>query len=176
MPDLDDYTIRPVQKSDCDRVLHWRNQDHVREYMFSDGTISAQQHKEWFTRILDSDDSDYQILLFGERPIGLANATRIDQDKHQCHWGFYLGEADAPKGSGSAMARLMLDHLFKHYDIETIIGEVFSFNTASLKLHEKFGFQQLPHTQKTVLKNGAQEPVITLALQRDYWQQHIAKT
>ena len=173
MTDPDGYTIRPVQETDCDRILHWRNQAHVSAYMFSDDTLSAQQHKEWFARILESDDTDYQILLLGARPIGLANATRIDQDKHQCHWGFYLGEADAPKGSGSAMARLMLDHLFAHYDIDTIIGEVFAFNSASLKLHEKFGFQRLPHVSKTVLKNGAQEPVITLALQREHWQQHI---
>ena len=120
-------------------------------------------------KMLLDDTSDYQIIEFENQAIGLANAVDIDLKQKTCHWGFYLGNVTAPKGCGRQLANLMINHIFNTYDIDTIYGEVFEFNIASLKLHDKFGFITLDGESKKVLKNNKQENVIVLSLNRDRW-------
>ena len=67
------------------------------------------------------------------------------------------------------MTKLMLTHIFNTLDVNTIYGEVFEFNTASLKLHEKFGFTIVDELAKSVTKNNKQENVIVLSLKRNNW-------
>lgn len=175
MPDIKDYTLRAMQITDLDIVHHWRNLPHIRACMFNDAIISSQDHANWFKQTLAKNDVDYQILIYQGHPAGLANATDFDSTSKSCHWGFYLGEQDLPKGSGTIMARLMLEYLFKKYDINTIISQVFSFNQASLKLHEKLHFRIQPEHIKTVKKNGRDETVLTLSLDRTRWKRTSAE-
>ncbi len=169
MPDDTDFSLRPMDVSDLDRVLRWRNRADVKAYMFTDADISVDEHAAWFDRTLHRDDVDYQIVEYQNTPVGLANAIDIDGD--ECHWGFYLGEPDLPKGSGSALARLMLKHIFDTHKVRRIHAEVFEFNIASLKLHEKFGFTRQDSASRTVTKNDRPEKVIALTLDHAIWLQ-----
>ena len=161
-------------EDDKDMLLRWRNQNHIKAYMFSDNDITPEEHRAWMEKMLLDVTSDYQVIEFQNQPIGLANAVDIDLDKKTCHWGFYLGETTTPKGSGSQLASLMIHHIFDTYEIDTIYGEVFEFNTASLKLHDKFGFTIIDENSKTVLKNNKQEKVFVLSLSRDKWNKSSA--
>ena len=158
-----------MSADDIDTVREWRNRDHVKAYMFTDNDITKDKHKRWFNLTLLSDDVDYQIVEYLDKPIGLANAVKINKDSGNCYWGFYIGETNTPKGCGTILSFLMLDHLFNTHPIHTIYGEVFEFNAASLKLHEKFGFKTLLKLAHTVLKNGKDENIITLSLSRNDW-------
>ncbi len=169
MPSLADYRLRPMQQSDQDPVLAWRNQTHIRAVMFTDDIITPQQHAEWFARTLRRADVDYRILLYRDKPAGLANATNFNPKQKSCYWGFYLGEPDLPKGSGMIMGILMLKHIFKSHDIDTVYSEVFDFNTASLKLHDKLGFVTLADKTRNMLKNNNEHAVLTLTLDRKTW-------
>lgn len=170
MADSKDYRLRPMQAEDLARVEHWRRLPQVNAFMFAEPPADSQQHRRWFEQSLQRKDADYRILLYCEQAIGLANAVDIDSRARQCHWGFYLGEADAPKGSGSVMATLMLEHIFTHHPVDRIIGEVFAFNSASLKLHHKFGFSVDATQTRSMEKNGKPETVLTLTLSRQQWQ------
>ena len=64
----------------------------------------------------------------------------------------------------------MLEHIFNAHPLQTIYGEVFEFNAASLKLHKKFGFKPILELARTVEKNNKHESVITLSLSRDEWK------
>jgi UDP-4-amino-4,6-dideoxy-N-acetyl-beta-L-altrosamine N-acetyltransferase len=170
------FRLRPLTEQDSQTVHNWRNQAHVKAVMFSDNEISADAHDSWMHDILQRSDVDYQIIEYDNKPLGLANAVQIDAASASCHWGFYLGDTQAPKGCGSMLATLMLQHIFDSHTVNTIYGEVFAFNIASLKLHEKFGFERLDDVTKTVDKNGRQENVITLSLNRERWQSMTTQT
>ena len=81
------YRIRPVCVNDKDMLLRWRNQNHVKAYMFSDNDITPEEHRAWMGKMLLDVTSDYQIIEFQDQPIGLANAVDIDLDNKTCHWG-----------------------------------------------------------------------------------------
>lgn len=170
MIDSSDFTLRAMRSDDIDIVRKWRNLEQVKTYMFTDSDINEEEHKTWFGMTLLSDDSDYQIVEYQNKPVGLANAIKINKLASNCFWGFYLGDPNCPKGCGTMLALLMLEHIFNTHPIQTIYGEVFEFNTASLKLHNKFGFKTMLELAKTVAKNGNDENVITLSLSQDDWE------
>ena len=167
MLDKQHFKLRSLSPDDVDTVRHWRNQDHVKAYMFTDNEISTDEHSRWFTTALQHNDNDYLIVEYYDQPIGLANAVKIDPVTRSCHWGFYLGEASVPKGCGTALASLMLKHIFDTHSVDTIYAEVFEFNIASLKLHKKFGFTENSQLSRIVTKNNKQEKVIAFSLVRD---------
>ena len=39
--------LRPVEASDQDRILAWRNSTDVRAYMYTDHLISPDEHSRW---------------------------------------------------------------------------------------------------------------------------------
>ena len=169
MPDFSQFKLRPIQSADMDIILEWRNKAHIRAFMLSDNIINPKEHEKWFNQTLAREDADYQILEYLNKPVGLANATGIDEDNHSCHWGFYLGEPDLPRGTGTIMGILMIEHIFNHYKVGTIYGEVFEFNKASLKLHEKLGFNIISDLERTELKNSRWEKLTVLCLEHDKW-------
>ena len=130
MIDSSDFTLRAMRADDIDIVRKWRNLEQVKTYMFTDSDISKEEHKTWFDLTLLSDDSDYQIVEYQNKAVGLANAIKINKVAGNCSWGFYLGDSNYPKGTGTMLALLMLKHIFKTHPIQTIYGEVFEFNTA----------------------------------------------
>ncbi len=166
-----EVSLRPLEAEDVDRVLQWRNQDHVRRFMFHPDIISHEQHIAWLANTLKRDDADYQIVLFDGQPAGLADAVNIDADSASCEWGFYLGEKDLPKGSGTLLALHMLDHIFDNHPVNTIRAEVFAFNNASNKLHEKVGFTPDPDNDSSRMHEGEEKAVLAWRLERTDWHQ-----
>ena len=121
MPILKEYELVDLTEKHKDLILYWRNSDHVRKYMFTDRLITPEEHDRWFGRVQYFDatqDKDLRnvliqngiiarILLFQNRPVGFVNFTNIDVRNNKCCWGFYLGERNAPKGSGVWRAMAM---------------------------------------------------------------------
>jgi len=170
MLEMHDFRLRPMNTGDIDRVRQWRNLEHVKAYMFTDDDITEDEHKSWFDQTLLSDDADYQIVEYQEKPIGLANAIKINNISRSCSWGFYIAETGCQKGCGTMLSCLMLSHIFNTYPVHTIYAEVFEFNSTSLKLHEKFGFKPILELARTTIKSGKNENVIALSLSRDDWE------
>lgn len=167
MPQREDYRLRSITPDDSARLLTWRNSERVRAMMYTDHLISPSEHQAWFTRIQAS--SAYQICEFQATPVGLVSFTQIEFQHQRCFWGFYLGETDLPKGTGTAMGFLGLDYAFETLHIRKLCSEVLAFNAASISLHQKLGFQQEGHFISHVLKNGAYQDVLFFTLFRDHW-------
>ena len=47
------YRLRPMALTDLDQVRAWRNHPSVRDYMFSRDEISAEQHRNWFEKVME---------------------------------------------------------------------------------------------------------------------------
>ena len=176
MPKRDEYSERPLERTDSELLFNWRNLDHIRANMYSDHVIARSEHDAWFERILDDPKVCYRIFCHQGRPAGMFCFTAIDQRHQRCTWGFYMGESDVPKGSGAVMEFFALERAFEHMGIRKLCCEVFAFNTAVCRLHQKFGFKQEGLLVKHVLKGEQFEDVVVLALFRDDWLGHVKET
>ena len=73
-------------------------------------------------------------------PFGFISFTNISQLHGRTSWAFYIGEADAPRGSGAVMEYFAIDYAFLVLKVHKLCCEVFAFNSGVIKLHKKFGF------------------------------------
>jgi UDP-4-amino-4,6-dideoxy-N-acetyl-beta-L-altrosamine N-acetyltransferase len=164
-----DCRLRPMNAGDRDRVLEWRNADRIRANMYSDHIIGEAEHARWFTAALEDAKAAYRLYEHQGRPMGFVSFTGIDRQNGRCAWAFYLGEADAPRGSGAAMELLALDEAFGPLDIRKLCCEVFAFNAAVVRLHKRFGFAEEGRLVRHAMKAGALQDVVLLARFGDSW-------
>jgi UDP-4-amino-4,6-dideoxy-N-acetyl-beta-L-altrosamine N-acetyltransferase len=73
-------------------------------------------------------------------PLGIVGFNHIDQANRNAAWAFYAAP-DAPRGTGSKMEYLALNHAFDQLGLHKLQCEVLAFNEPVIKLHKKFGFK-----------------------------------
>jgi UDP-4-amino-4,6-dideoxy-N-acetyl-beta-L-altrosamine N-acetyltransferase len=161
--------LRPMNEGDLEIVLKWRNSDYIRQNMFSDHLISKVEHKAWFDLLKMHKDNKYLVFEREDKPFGLVYFTDIDEKNRRCYWGFYVGEKDSPKGTGTAMGLMGIEYAFETLGIRKIIGEVFVFNKASFSFFNRLGFKEEGQLKKHALKDGKYEDVIIFALFKEDW-------
>lgn len=169
MPLREDCRLRPIAESDLEKVLVWRNSERIRANMFTDHIITIDEHRGWFKRIQQDPSAECQIFELKTSAVGVVNITKIDKSNHKCFWGFYLGEVDLPRGTGSAMGYLALEHIFENLNIHKLCGEIFAFNEDSIKFHQRLGFVQEGYFKNHILKNQQYENIVLVALLKDEW-------
>lgn len=163
------YLLRPIEDKDLERVLAWRNSERIRASMYTDHTITMDEHRGWFERTRKESPPPFMVFEVQGKPVGGVNISHMDRRNGTCHWGFYIGEETVPRGSGKIMGLLGLEYIFDVVGIRKLIGEAFAFNEASIAFHRKLGFLEEGHFVKHVLKNGTYEDIISFALFRDDW-------
>lgn len=68
--------------------------------------------------------------------------------------GYYIAEEYWGKGIMTEAVKQVCDYVFQKSDIIRIYGEPFAYNTASLRVLEKAGFQYEGTLRNNAVKNG----------------------
>ncbi|MFZ5632095.1 MAG: UDP-4-amino-4,6-dideoxy-N-acetyl-beta-L-altrosamine N-acetyltransferase [Bacillota bacterium] len=158
-----------MEKADLEKVLEWRNSDRIRAVMFTDRLITMDEHRAWYEGIKNDENTLCFIFEVQGSPAGVVNVVGIDRRNGRCSWGFYLGEAGAPRGTGTAMGLLALEYVFEVLGLRKLCGEVLASNTKSIEFHKKLGFVEEGRFIKHVLKDGKYEDVVAMALFNEDW-------
>ncbi|MDD2467318.1 MAG: UDP-4-amino-4,6-dideoxy-N-acetyl-beta-L-altrosamine N-acetyltransferase [Desulfobulbus sp.] len=164
-----DCRLRPINEKDLEILLEWRNSDRIRSNMYNDHLITMEEHRAWFICQASKEIQTSLIFELDGKPLGVINLSKIDSYNNKCHWGFYVGETDTPKGCGLALGFLGLEYIFDNLQIRKLIGETFAFNQSSIAFHQKFGFSKEGYLSRHFLKNGVYEDIVLFALFRDDW-------
>lgn len=138
--DKPQLNLRPMQESDLELVLNWRNHIDVRQYMYTQHEISLTEHTNWFNKV--SKNNNYNLLIFevNNEPLGFVNIHQIAQGG-LADWGFYTSP-DAPKGIGSKLGKQALDYAFNTLQLHKLCGQALDFNETSRKFHKRLGFKK----------------------------------
>jgi UDP-4-amino-4,6-dideoxy-N-acetyl-beta-L-altrosamine N-acetyltransferase len=173
MPLLEDYQLIDLTEKYKDYILHWRNSDHVRAYMFTDRLITQEEHDLWFERAKNDNGlingTIAKVLLYQSQPIGFVHFTHLDKEQRRCSWGFYIGEKSVPKGSGQIMAFLSLNTIFEEFHLRKLCSEVLACNDRSLRYHQRLGFVEEGRLKEHLFRKDHYEDVILMALFREQW-------
>lgn len=131
--------LRPIETHELALMLSWRNAPGVRSNMYTRHEISLDEHLAWWERARQRTDQLYRMYEYQGNPFGIVALKEIDPIHRNSSWAFYASP-EAPKGIGSKMEWLALDHAFKSIGLHKLHCEVLAFNQPVIKLHEKFGF------------------------------------
>jgi UDP-4-amino-4,6-dideoxy-N-acetyl-beta-L-altrosamine N-acetyltransferase len=175
VPRREEYRLRPFEERDLEMVLRWRNSDRVRLNMYTDHEITMEEHRAWFERLRRAPAPTFLIFEFRDKPIGVVNVTQIDTRNEKCYWGFYIGDSEAPPGSGTVLGYFGLNYIFDVLKIRKLCAEAFVFNSASVIFHKRLGFVEEGHLVRHVQKNGRYEDIVIFALFDEEWRKQKSR-
>ncbi|MFB7141785.1 UDP-4-amino-4,6-dideoxy-N-acetyl-beta-L-altrosamine N-acetyltransferase [Gottfriedia sp. NPDC056225] len=174
MIQIEGFKLSNLEQKDLNLILAWRNSDRIRSVMNSDETITIEQHTNWFHSLNDDQTKIAKLCLYKNKPIGFIQFTNLNKLHRTCEWGFYIGEKNAPRGSGTVMGILALDYLYNELNMRKVSAYVLEFNLISLNYHKKLGFIEEGRLEKQILKNNQFEDLIIFGLFKERWQQYCA--
>lgn len=160
--------LRPIKDDELDLMRSWRNAPAVRENMYTRHEISSDEHLAWWGRTCQRQDQQYLMYESNSKALGIVGFTSIDRVNGNCSWAFYAAP-DAPKGTGSRMEFLALEHVFKDLILHKMHCEVLAFNTPVIKLHQKFGFQVEGILRQHHFKDGEYIDIYRLGILESEW-------
>jgi UDP-4-amino-4,6-dideoxy-N-acetyl-beta-L-altrosamine N-acetyltransferase len=168
--------LSPLVDLDMERqmtIRDIRNEPGVRKWMYTDHIISASEHLTWINR-LKSDDQQIvlAVLINGTDPVGVVSINAIDRLHKKADWAFYLSQAMAGQGIGSALEYAIIEFAFHAMGLEKLNCEVIENNDAVVRLHRKFMFQQEGFRRINIVKNGERIGVYFMGLTAEDWNQH----
>ena len=163
------FDLRALLPTDKDLILRWRNSDFVREHMFTPDPIDPSDHERWFARVLAADPRLYGVLTHGGRDLGFVSFSRDDDEADVWTWGLYVGEPDAPRGSGSALGALALRHAFTELTASAVISEAMAANDRAIRLYDRLGFRRAGTRVITRSTPGTPEDVTIFSRSRSAW-------
>ncbi|MEJ7804911.1 MAG: UDP-4-amino-4,6-dideoxy-N-acetyl-beta-L-altrosamine N-acetyltransferase [Telluria sp.] len=131
--------LRTIADGELELMRSWRNAPAVRSNMYTRQEISSEEHLTWWARTKACKDQQYFMYESGGVALGIVGFMLIDHASANCSWAFYAAP-DAPRGTGSQMEYLALEHAFNNLKLHKLHCEVLAFNTGVIKLHQKFGF------------------------------------
>lgn len=134
-------SLRPMQNSDLDLILTWRNHPEVRRYMYTRHIIGQEEHQGWFDRAHSDPYKHPLVFEIGGQPRGFVNVTVVDKVARRAEWGFYLAP-EAPSGSGRRLGEQALAYVFRDLQLHKLCGEALTYNERSVRFHERLGFRQ----------------------------------
>jgi UDP-4-amino-4,6-dideoxy-N-acetyl-beta-L-altrosamine N-acetyltransferase len=165
--------IRPISEGDLALVLQWRNSERIRSLMFTDHVITMEEHLAWYKKVEQGQSNGKHLIFeYYGTPLGQVNITQIDQHNSRCYWGFFIGENDAPKGSGMAMGYMAIEFIFEILSMHKLCSEAMSYNTTSIQYHKKLGFIEEGYFKRHILKQGIYHDIVCLAMLQENWQKN----
>lgn len=132
--------LRAIEDGELELMLSWRNHPNVRMNMYTTHEIALDDHLQWWKNVQVNPRQQYFMYASAARPLGVVGFTDINTQSSNASWAFYAAP-DAPRGTGSRMELLALDHAFEQLKLHKLHCEVLAFNVPVLKLHQKFGFR-----------------------------------
>lgn len=167
---LNNFLLKPLKETDLRTVLTWRNSERIKQHMYTNHTITWKEHLDWFKRVKNDPHTKIFLLYNKNQPLGLVNFKQIDLKHSRCYWGFYIGEENAPKGSGTIMGLLALDYIFHEIGLHKVCAEVIETNERSYFYHQKLGFETEGRFKQHLWKDDRFIDVISFALFADKWK------
>ena len=168
---MPDVGLRPVDESDRDRLLAWRNSPLVAAFMYSDHMIAREEHDRWFDGLLGHPRRRDWVVVLDGAPVGLTSLVDLDKGQGRATIARYLAEERARGlGVGGFTEFKVAEHAFQVLGLRKLWSEVLATNEAALASHLSSGFQREALFRAHVVKQGQPTDVIGLGLLAEDWR------
>lgn len=135
----DSAVLRVMESCDLADVLEWRNDPKVRQFMYTQHEITMAEHREWFSRVRESESDHLLVMEAGDVLLGFVRLNIECTRSARAQWGFFRAPA-APRGTGQALCERALAYAFEDLGLHKVYGEVLEMNIPSQKVHHRLGF------------------------------------
>lgn len=150
--------LRAFEPNDYKTSIHWRQDDAIWSMLGGPKYfVSEAYEKKWIeNEIFNPHDVKLAVCLIGSnKHIGNVYFTDINPINQSCHSHVLIGEKDC-WGHGYAKEALLLgiDYMLNQRNIHRFEAKILESNIASLKMHQKCGFEIEGLLRRSVYKDG----------------------
>lgn len=163
--------LRPMEITDTERIVNWRNQDFVRKNFIYQDLFTKEGHMLWIrTQVEPGHVVQFIICLQGGREIGSVYFRDIDRESGTAEYGIFIGEKDVlGSGYGTAAAEKALDYAFAKLHLHKVFLRFLSDNVGAWKSYERAGFRMTNRTETVMTQQGERE-VRFMEIDRGMWE------
>ena len=157
--------LRPIGREDTDRIVAWRNSEHVRPYFIYQELFTPEGHEQWLRDMIDSGRGWQFIicLIENDMPLGSTYLRDYSPLHRKAEYGVFIGEADwKGRGIGTEALALTLRFAFGEAGLHKVFARAFSDNPASVKSFLKGGFVQEACLKDDVFAGGRFRDIVLL--------------
>lgn len=163
--------LRPIREEELELVMNWRMQPEITRFMYTDPVLTIEMQREWFEKSKTDEQNLHFMIEMDQMPIGVMNITEIDRKNQRCSWGYYV----AVKEKRSLKLALALewnlyDYVFDVLKLHKLEGEIFSFNTGVIRMHQMCGSVIEGVRKQHIWKNGEFFDVTLMGICREDWE------
>ena len=128
--------LDPIEK---EIVLKWRNHHKIKSVMHNTSDISLQEHLNFIDSLKVKTDKKYFLVKEDNTNIGVIDFINIKNNEAEL--GIYTNPL--LRGYGNILLNEICNYAFKTLKVKILKAEVYSINTAAIKLYKKFKFEEL---------------------------------
>ncbi len=153
--ELSKCIVRPVELSDAPALAkHGSNpRVSINNHLPSPMTLDAAE--QWVkTRLDQSSTVLCAIEVHGEVVGAIGLTVQPGPKSHSAEIGFWIGEDHWNKGITTEAVRAFTEYGFTQHGLSRIYAHVFGWNTASMHVLEKCGYQREGSFRQSVMKDG----------------------
>lgn len=133
--------LRPVEPSDCEDLLLWRNDQSTRENAFNTQHITIDEHQKWFNNSLKNKNRTIYIALNSQQEkIG---QIRFDKTDNEAEVSIIIAQNNRSQGYGTEVISLGSIKYLKESNVKKIIARIKPDNHASINAFKKAGFKEI---------------------------------
>ncbi len=152
-----EVSLRPFRDEDAETVARLCNNkkifDNVRD--FFPYPYSLQDARDFITHCqVHSPPLNMAVIYQGELAGAIGLVTQTDVYTGTAEIGYWLGEPYWNKGIMTRAVRLMVDYAFTTLKLRRVFTAVYAYNSASMRVLEKAGFQPEGIGKNAIIKNG----------------------
>jgi UDP-4-amino-4,6-dideoxy-N-acetyl-beta-L-altrosamine N-acetyltransferase len=174
------YNLVPLIDLDKEiqlQVLKIRNEDHIKEWMFTQMEIKEEEHLSWIERLKkDETQKSFVIVNENSKPLGNINLKKIDKVNKNAELGFYKSQNSKEKGLMYKSLSTIINYSFDIIGLEKIYTEVFYFFTKSINLHKRLLFVEEGYLRSHIIIRGHRIGVHLYGLLKEEWKTNKNET
>lgn len=131
------------EDSDIEKLLIYRNEDHVRASMFYDKLICRADHMRWYQN-LDKSNNFYYIYSRCDEDVGVVNIKDVDRVKGKAEVGIFVSNQKY-LGSYLNIAALLYVYgiAFNELALSELWATILPSNVRAIRMNRSLGF--IPH-------------------------------
>jgi RimJ/RimL family protein N-acetyltransferase len=149
--------FRVIEENDLGILKDLHNSQSTWENLFNIDFVDDQSQLAWWRSLYKKQTDKRYVIILADNPeviIGRLRIQNINMQHNNCEIGIDIIEEYRGKGYGFQSYNMLLEYLFKHFNMNMVYLKVAEFNMNASKLYEKIGFIKTGYYPSFFFRNG----------------------
>ncbi len=168
-----DIAFRVIEKEDLEILRKLHNDPTTWTNLFNIDFVDEEGQLEWWQNLHKKKDDKRYVICFADKPaeiIGRLRIQNINYLHNNCEVGVDIMPEYRGKGYGKKSYEMLLEFLFKHFNMNMVYLKVADFNPNAKKLYEKVGFKETGRLPQFYYRHGKYWDYVLMSITRDEYQ------